>query len=145
MTIRTQLKAGRIVNNHNEALQVRTALKAGGTPRPQHSETLQVRSGLKAGIMQNHNETLKVRSGLRVGRVAYNHNETLHVRSALRAGRIFTNHNETLRREAEQRAISMRKQVRATGSQLERLELLVVRAGLRAGARDGRAARKRSF
>ena len=31
MTTRTQLKAGKLATNHNEALQVRTALKAGGS------------------------------------------------------------------------------------------------------------------
>ena len=38
MTIRTQLKAGGITRNHNEALQVRTSLKAGGWNN--HNEAL---------------------------------------------------------------------------------------------------------
>jgi hypothetical protein len=50
-------------------------------------------------------------------------------------------HSEALkiRTEREQPAISMRKQIRWTGSRQDRLELLVVRAGLRAG-RVGREA-----
>ena len=63
-----------------------------------------------------------------------NHSEALQVRTALKAGGInTTNHNEALRREPDRQAISMKKQVRATGRKQERLELLVVRAGLRAG------------
>jgi len=69
-----------------------------------------------------------------------NHNETLKVRTALKAGRMKLredNHNEALkvRTEREQPAISMRKQIRWTGNKQDRLELLVVRAGLRAGRR----------
>ena len=49
MTIRTQLKAGGISINHNEALQVRTTLKAGAAGLNNHNEALQVRSAIKAG------------------------------------------------------------------------------------------------
>lgn len=121
MTIRTQLRAGANGKgqnlNHSEALQVRTALRAGG---------------LNLG---NHNEALKVRTALKAGGVNLNHNEALRVRSALKAGKLTANHNETSRREADPRAISMRKQIRWTGSRQDRLELLVVRAGLRVGRR----------
>ena len=48
MTIRTQLKAGESSENHNEALQVRTALKAGG--RPNHNEALQVARAQGRGL-----------------------------------------------------------------------------------------------
>ena len=48
MTIRTQLKAGKMSANHNEALQVRSGLEAGKILR-NHNETLQVRTGLQGG------------------------------------------------------------------------------------------------
>ena len=84
MKIRTQLKAGRINMrgeslNHNEALQVRSSLKAGGTTY-QHNETLQTRTGLKAGRLglrralqttarkEDRLELLVVRAGLKAGR-----------------------------------------------------------------------------
>ena len=125
MTMRTQLKAGRAGSgdNHNETLKVRTALKAGG-------QNL------------NHNEVLQVRTALKAGGVNLNHSETLQVRSTLRAGGKDLNHNEALkvRTEREQPAISMRKHIRRMGSAQDRLEFLVVRAGLRAG----RVARERS-
>ena len=55
MKIRTHVKAGgcedgdRLATNHNETLQVRTALKAGGL-NLNHNETLKVRTALKAGV-----------------------------------------------------------------------------------------------
>jgi hypothetical protein len=48
--------------NHNEALRVRSALKAGivRLPAGNHNEALRVRSALKAGLLKfpggNHNE-----------------------------------------------------------------------------------------
>ena len=70
MKIRTQLKAGRIVNiranasgvNHNETLQTRTGLKAG-------------RINLRAAVQttarkEDRLELLVVRAGLRAGRAA---------------------------------------------------------------------------
>jgi hypothetical protein len=106
MRIRTHLRAGGIWENHNEALKVRTALKAGieGAPGP---------------------------GGIRLG----NHNEALQVRTALKAGGRGLNHSETLGRKSDKPAISMRRQIRTTVTKGDRLELLVVRAGLRAGAR----------
>ena len=63
MTIRINLKAGRLVANHNEALQVRTALKGGGIDLANHNEALHVRSTLKAGGTNlNHNEVLRHRA-----------------------------------------------------------------------------------
>ena len=59
MTTRTQLKAGKLTANHNEALQVRTTLRAG---RP---------------YSFNHNEALRVRSTVKAGGSSYQHNETL--------------------------------------------------------------------
>jgi hypothetical protein len=100
MTIRTQLKAGGIrLSNHNEALQVRSALKAG-----------------RKALISNHSEILQVRS-------------------AIKAGRIAGNHNEKLERRADSPAVSMRRELLTTTRKQDRLELLVVRAGLRAGLR----------
>jgi hypothetical protein len=82
MTIRTRLKAGAGYMNHSEALQVRTALKA----------------GRKAGGTQHDD-----------------------------------NHNETLQRAADRQTVSMRRELVTTSRKEDRLELLVVRAGLRAG------------
>ena len=97
-------------------MKIRTQLKAGGWTS-NHNETLAVRTALKAGgVSLNHNEALAVRSTLKAGRIAYNHNETLQTRSALNAGRI-----------------NLRAAVRTTPRKVDRLELLVVRAGLRAG------------
>ena len=102
--------------NHNEALQVRSTLKAGGTS-------------------YQHNEVLQVRSALKAGGVSLNHNEALQVRTSLKAGGKSLNHNEALRRDSSRPAISMRRQPRTTGRKADRLELLMVRAGLRAGRR----------
>jgi hypothetical protein len=85
MKIRTQLKAGRINMrgenlNHNEALQVRSTLKAGGSSY-QHNESMQTRTGLKAGRLGlrgsihttarkgDRLELLVVRAGLKAGRM----------------------------------------------------------------------------
>ena len=95
MTIRTQLKAGRLATNHHETMRVRSALKAGGID-PQH-------------------------------------NEALRVRSTIKAGGVDPQHNETLVRAPETPAISMRRLPRTTAPKGDRLALLVVRAGLRAG------------
>jgi hypothetical protein len=141
MTIRTHLKAGGWLPNHNEALQVRS-LKAGDRPiGTNHNEALQVRSTLKAGgTSYQHNEVLQVRSALKAGGLQLgNHNEALQVRTSLKAGGIdLPNHNEALRRKSGPPAISMRRQPRTTGRKADRLELLVVRAGLRAGKRGRR-------
>src|SRR5688572_28127630 len=109
MTIRTQLKAGGIQANHNEALQVR-------------SNIVWCRA-------------MAVRTQLRAGKLSANHNEVLQVRSALKAGGTFLNHNETLQRKTDRPAVSMRRQPLTTSRKDDRLELLVVRAGLRAGRR----------
>ena len=103
MTIRTQVKAGRLAANHNEALRVRSTLRAG-----------------------------------QGGRLASNHNEALRVRSTVKAGKIILNHNEALRAVAAP-AIAMLRQPRTTSRKDDRLELLVVRAGLRAGRGRRRA------
>jgi hypothetical protein len=56
------------------------------------------------------------------------------IRTQLKAGG-WTNHNEALRREADRPAIAMRHTLRTTARKEDRLELMVVRAGLRAGRR----------
>lgn len=105
---------------------------------------MKIRTHLKAGGWSNHNEVLQVRSTLKAGKIALNHNEVLQVRSALKAGGQDLNHNEALRRESDRPAVSMRREIRTTARKEDRLELLVVRAGLRAGRR-GRRFGVRSF
>ena len=104
MKIRTQLKAGRINlrgENHNEALAVRTALKAGR---------------MRLDLRDNHNEAMQVRTALKAGGKSPNHNEALQTRTGLKAGKK-----------------GMRRAVLTTVRKEDRLELMVVRAGLRAG------------
>jgi hypothetical protein len=99
----------------------------------QHNEALRVRSTVKAGGWFNHNEALRVRSTVKAGGW-FNHNEALRVRSTVKAGRLAANHNEGLRTTAP--AIAMLRQPRTTSRKEDRLELLVIRAGLRAGRRS---------
>jgi hypothetical protein len=54
--MRTGISGEKIVKNHNQALRVRTTVRAGG-----HN--------------LNHNEVLRVRTTLRGGKIAVNHNE----------------------------------------------------------------------
>lgn len=97
---------------------------------------MKMRTQLKAGkIALNHNEGLRVRSSLKAGKLAANHNEALQVRSAIKAGGWLSNHNETLRCDSDRPLVLMRQQIRTTARKEDRLELLVVRAGLRAGKR----------
>lgn len=78
---------------------------------------------------------MTIRTQLKAGgRKLGNHNEALRVRSTMKAGRLATNHNEPLR-AAERQAVSMRRELVTTTRKEDRLELLVVRAGLRAGRR----------
>ena len=58
-------------------------------------------------------------------------------RTALKAGGRRLNHNESLRvqRASDRAAVSMRRELVTTSRKDDRLELLVVRAGLRAGGR----------
>jgi hypothetical protein len=80
-------------------------------------------------------KSMTVRTQLKAGKLAANHNETLQVRSSLKAGGTFLNHNEALQRSTDRPAVSMRRQPLTTSRKKDRLELLVVRAGLRAGRR----------
>ena len=78
---------------------------------------------------------MKTRTQLTAGGADVNHNGTLRVRTTVKAGGENLNHNEALRREPSAPAISMRQQLLTTSRKEDRLELLVVRAGLRAGRR----------
>jgi hypothetical protein len=112
MTTRTQLKAGRRMH-HNAALKVRSDVKA-GAPSMQHNEALKVRSAVKAGGAGiQHNEALKVRSAVKAGSPYANHNEPLKVRSSVKGGIV--------------------RRMTKSSSPANRLDLMVVRAGLRAG------------
>jgi hypothetical protein len=89
----------------------------------------QIRAG---GVDGQHNEALRVRSTVKAGGENLNHSETLRVRSTVKAGGWLGNHNETLRAGSAP-AIAMLRQPRTTSRKEDRLELLVIRAGLRAG------------
>ena len=84
---------------------------------------------------------MTTRTQLKAGGGYLNHNETLQVRTALKAGRKAggtqhdDNHNEKLLRASERQAVSMRRELLTTSRKEDRLQLLVVRAGLRAGRR----------
>jgi len=97
MKIRTQLRAGAAgLNNHNEALRVRSTVKAGAACY-QHNETLRVRSSVKAGgSSYQHNETLvraadrpvvSMRRQLLTTSLKEDRLELLVVRAGLRAGK----------------------------------------------------------
>jgi hypothetical protein len=100
------------------------------------TKIMTVKSQLKAGkLAANHNEPLRVRSAVRAGKIALNHSEALQVRSSIKAGKIVLNHNEKLQRATDRPAVSMRRKLPTTSRKEDRLELLVVRAGVRAGRR----------
>ena len=88
------------------------------------------RTQLKAGALGwNHNEALQVRTALKAGGTTYQHNETLQVRTRRTGG-------------AANNIVWMRRQPLTTSRKEDRLELLVVRAGLRAGRSIRRRARR---
>jgi hypothetical protein len=97
------------------------------------------RTNLRAGkLATNHSEAFQVRTALKAGGIgATNHNEAL--RSTLKAGGLgATNHNEKLVRVSERQTVSMRRELLTTSRKHDRLDLLVVRAGLRVGRARGR-------
>jgi hypothetical protein len=59
----------------------------------------------------------------------------MKIRTQLKAGGISINHNEKLQRATDRQAVSMRRELLTVSRKEDRLELLVVRAGLRAGRR----------
>ena len=102
-----------------------------------------IRTQVTANVVwDNHNEALRVRSTLKAGGIWENHNEALLVRTALKAGGRYLNHNETLGRAADRPVVSMRRQPMTASRREDRLALLVVRAGLRAGRRARARARR---
>ena len=82
---------------------------------------------------------MTTKTNLTAGRLASNHTEALKVRTALKAGGVEAQHNEKLEQVSQRSAISMRRELLTTSRKEDRLELLVVRAGLRAGKRAARA------
>jgi len=72
MRIKTNVRAGRITVNHNQAiargLKVKTRVKAGA-------------DGVGEGSSQQHNQTvarsLKLKSGVKAGHIMPNHNQTM--------------------------------------------------------------------
>ena len=83
---------------------------------------------------------MTIRTQVKAGGVEAQHNEALQVRSALKAGGKSLNHNEALRTGSP--AIAMLRQPRTTSRKEDRLELLVIRAGLRAGRRERARSRR---
>ena len=78
---------------------------------------------------------MTIRTQLKAGALGWNHNESLRVRSTIKAGRLAANHNEKQQRASDRSAVAMRRELLTTTRKADRLELLVVRAGLRAGLR----------
>ena len=79
---------------------------------------------------------MRIRTQLKAGKIILNHSEALRVRTTVKAGGWLNNHSEALKRQEDGEAISMRRTLLTTSRKEDRLTLLVVRAGLRAGARD---------
>ena len=87
---------------------------------------------------------MKIRTQVKAGKIVLNHSEALRVRATLKAGGWNLNHNEALKRQDDREAISMRRTLPTISRKEDRLELLVVRAGLRAGRQRRALGRKRS-
>jgi hypothetical protein len=90
-------------------------------------------------------EDMTMRTQLNAAAIEWNHNEMLQVRSALKAGRerLAANHNEVLQVKSALKAGGIRRRLETTVPREDRLSLLIVRAGLRAGARRGKPAIRR--
>ena len=107
---------------------------------------MNIRLQLRAGkLSANHSEALRVQSSIIAGRAGLNqnHNEALRIRSSIKPGGTHLNHSETLNLRWPVKIIGLRQVVKTTANQSDRLELLVVRAGVRAGGRAFRGARAR--
>jgi hypothetical protein len=85
---------------------------------------------------------MTIRTQLKAGGQSLNHNEALRVRSTIKAGGVEAQHNENLQLATDRPAVSMRRELLTTTRREDRLELLVVRAGLRAGRRARSRARQ---
>ena len=82
---------------------------------------------------------MTIRTQLKAGgRKLTNHNKALRVRSTIKAGGVEAQHNEKLELASDRPAVAMRRQILTASRKEDRLELLVVRAGLRAGKRARR-------
>jgi hypothetical protein len=99
-----------------------------------------IRTQLKTGGWMNHNEALRVRSTVKAGGW-FNHNEALRVRLSMKAGGVNLQHNEALNVRWPAKVTGLRQMLKTTADKSDRLELLVVRAGVRAGGRVLRGAR----
>jgi hypothetical protein len=108
------------------------------TDSQEGDEDMKIRTQLKAGKRVNHNEALRVRTAVKAGKLGVNHNEALRVRTSVKAGKLATNHNGTLQVRTRLQGGKLRKQIVTTSPKEDRLTLLVVRAGLRAGRLRGR-------
>ena len=87
---------------------------------------------------------MTIRTQLTAGRPGQdlNHNEALQVRSAVKAGGRLINHNEMLQVKSSLKAGAIRRRLETTSPREDRLSLLVVRAGLKAGRRRGRMGKR---
>lgn len=66
----------------------------------------------------------------------------LRVRTSLAIGTLTTNNSEVFSRARAAKAVSMRRELKTTGARADRLELMVVRTGLRAGRRIRKRSRR---
>jgi hypothetical protein len=78
---------------------------------------------------------MTIRTQLKAGGTEAQHNESLRVRTTIKAGGVEAQHNENLQRAGDRQVVSMRRELATTTRKEDRLELLVVRAGLRVGRR----------
>ena len=78
---------------------------------------------------------MTMRTQIRAGAVDSQHSEAMRFRSTVKAGGQNLNHNEALRTGSAP-AVAMLRQPRTTSRKGDRLELLVIRAGLRARRRQ---------
>jgi hypothetical protein len=125
------------------ALPLLNAGQHRGKKSKEEMRVMKIKTQVKVGaIATNHNETLRVRTAVKAGfgKIATNHNEALRVRTSVKAGfgKLATNHNEALQVRTGLQGGKLRKQIVTTSPKEDRLTLLVVRAGLRAGLRGRR-------
>ena len=57
MKTKTNIKSGGIALNHNQALKVKTSVRAGGINLANHNQSLRVKTSVRAGkLAANHNQ-----------------------------------------------------------------------------------------